>query len=67
MERPSTLTAVSKLAIAGEQGGFSVEQMIQLLNAGLSVETLLQLIAQRLDGNGLGSETSFSRSSRWII
>jgi hypothetical protein len=48
MEKPSLLTAVSKLAIAGEQAGFSIEQMIELLNQGLSVETLLNLISWRL-------------------
>ncbi len=41
--------AVCKLAIAGEQAGFSVEQMIEFLNAGLSVEGLLDLIALRLE------------------
>jgi hypothetical protein len=30
--------AVHKLAVAGEQAGFSFEQMIQLLNAGITVE-----------------------------
>jgi hypothetical protein len=33
-----------KLAVAGEQAGLSVEQMIRLLNDGLAVETLLELI-----------------------
>lgn len=41
--------AVCKLAIAGEQAGFSVEQMIDFLNSGLSVEGLLDLIALRLE------------------
>jgi len=48
MEKPSLLTAVGKLAIAGEQAGFKIEQMIELLNEGLSVETLLDLIYWRL-------------------
>ena len=48
METPSLLTAVGKLAIAGEQAGFKIEQMIELLNEGLSVETLLDLISWRL-------------------
>jgi hypothetical protein len=43
MGRPSLLKAVGKLAIAGEQAGFSLEQMIELLNEGLSVEALLDL------------------------
>jgi hypothetical protein len=49
MERPSLVRAVGKLAIAGEQAGFSVEQMIALLNEGLTVETLLDLISWRLE------------------
>ncbi len=49
MERPSLLRAIGKLAIAGEQAGFSLEQMIELLNEGLSVETLLDLISWRLE------------------
>ena len=49
MERPSLVRAVGKLAVAGEQAGFSVEQMIELLDNGLSVETLLDLISWRLE------------------
>jgi len=35
--------ATRKLALAGEQTGFSVEEMIELLKTGASVETLLDL------------------------
>ncbi len=45
------MIAIGKLAIAGEQAGFTIEQMIDLLNSGLSVETLLELIARRLEGS----------------
>jgi len=48
MENPSLIIAISKLAVAGEQAGFSLEQMIELLDAGLSVETLLELITWQL-------------------
>jgi hypothetical protein len=41
--------AIRKLAQAGEQVGFSVEEMIELLKTGVSVETLLDLICSRLD------------------
>ncbi len=41
--------AIRKLALAGEEVGFSVEEMIELLNMGASVETLLNLICQRLN------------------
>jgi hypothetical protein len=37
--------AIRKLALAGEQAGFSVEEMIELLKTGASVETLLDLLS----------------------
>jgi hypothetical protein len=36
--------AIRKLALADEQAGFSVEEMIELLKTGASVETLLDLL-----------------------
>jgi hypothetical protein len=42
------LRAVGKLARAGEQAGFNLEEMIEMLNSGMSVENLLNLIACRL-------------------
>jgi hypothetical protein len=47
---PSTVATFYKLAIAGEQAGFSLEDMISLLNAGLTGENLLDLIERRLTG-----------------
>jgi len=47
MQNSSLVAAIEKLAIAGEQAGFSVEQMIQLLNDGMTVERLLDLITLR--------------------
>lgn len=41
--------AVEKLARAGEGAGFTVEEMIELLSSGVSVEMLLDLICTRLD------------------
>lgn len=46
---PSLVGAVERLAIAGQQAGLSVEQMIDLLNDGMAVDTLLDLIAWRLE------------------
>jgi hypothetical protein len=57
------LAAVSKLAIAGERAGFTVEEMIRLLNAGLSIESLLEIIAKCLDRPQPAIPAS---SSRWI-
>ena len=48
MEQPILMTAIEKLVRAGEQAGFSVEQMIQMLQMGIEVETLLQMIDRRL-------------------
>jgi hypothetical protein len=62
MENPSLQTAINKLAIFGERAGFSVEQMIQILNSGVSVETLLQLIASNLE-----MKKPAAPSSRWIM
>jgi hypothetical protein len=38
MESQLQLNAIRKLAIAGEQAGFTLDQMIQLLNSGMSAE-----------------------------
>ena len=46
---PSGVNAVWKLANAGERAGLSLEQMIELLNSGMSVVALLDLITWRLD------------------
>ena len=40
--------AVRKLALAGEQAGFSVEEMIEILNTGVSIDVLLDMICCRL-------------------
>lgn len=47
MDRPELVRAVEKLAQAGEQAGLSVEEMIRILNAGVTVECLLDLIERR--------------------
>jgi hypothetical protein len=47
--RRAQVAAINKLAVAGEQAGFTLEQMIQLLDSGLSVETLLEMIAWRFE------------------
>ena len=49
MDRPILVLGIAKLAAAGQQAGFTVEQMIGLLNAGLGVEGLIDLIAWRLE------------------
>jgi hypothetical protein len=66
MEKPSLVAAIGKLAIAGEQTGFSLEQMIELLDHGLSVETLLDLISWRLEPLRKPSAQP-ACSSGWIV
>jgi hypothetical protein len=65
MTTPSLAASVYKLAMAGEQAGFTIEQMIELLNAGLAVDSLLKLIEQRLELSTV--QTSEPRSSRWVM
>ena len=60
MENPSLVLAISKLAAAGEQAGFTLEQMIDLLDAGLEVKTLLDLICMRLIGQS-------ACTSNWVM
>jgi hypothetical protein len=42
------MQAIHKLVVAGEEAGFTVEQMIDLLSSGLTVAMLLDLIELRL-------------------
>lgn len=65
MERESLTVAIGKLAVAGEKAGFSVEHMIQLLDAGLTVETLIELIAWRTER--VSQPTQYAASSCWIV
>jgi len=53
------IRSVGKLAMASERAGFTVEQMIRLLNAGFTVECLIDLIVEGLNEMGLvESETA---------
>jgi hypothetical protein len=63
MQHPVLVRAVERLAAAGERAGFSVEDMIRMLNAGVSVETLLDIIDRSLRP----SREEAARSSRWIM
>lgn len=49
MENQSRVNAIWKLAVVGEQAGFSLEQMIELLNSGMDVVALLDVITWRLE------------------
>jgi len=66
MAAPSIAASVFKLAVAGEQAGFTLEQMIELLNAGLTVESLLRMIERRL-ARVSACEPEQLGSSRWVM
>jgi hypothetical protein len=53
---------IDRLVRAGEQAGLSVADMIQILNAGVSVEILLNLIERNLQS----AQTATGRSSRYV-
>ena len=65
MDSPSLVVAISKLAAAGEQAGFTLEQMIGLLDAGLGVNALLELICWRLNGTHLAPRAC-GTSTHWV-
>jgi hypothetical protein len=69
MAAASLMKAIEKLAVAGEEAGLSVEQMIEMLNGGVSVETLIELIeliSCRLDLLQ-NSKRSVLSSVRWVM
>ena len=63
MVTPTLVRAIGKLAAVGERVGFTLEEMIQLLDSGLSVATLLELISRRLEAPPLDS----LRPTNWIV
>jgi hypothetical protein len=65
MENPSLILAISKLA-AGERAGFTLEQMIDMLDHGLEVETLMELICLRLNPAATTPDHVVSRY-RWVM
>lgn len=54
------MTAVEKLFLVGEQAGFTIEQMIQMLDTGVSVDALVRLIEGRFC-------LPTGCSSRWVM
>ena len=67
MPKPSIASSVFKLALAGEQAGFTLDQMIDMLNTGITVASLLGLIEVRLacrQRQQMPAETSLSR---WVM
>lgn len=49
MEQPNLPAMIGKLVLTAEEADMDVQQMIDLLNVGLSIEALLLLIELRLE------------------
>jgi hypothetical protein len=62
----SIAASVFKLAVTGEQVGFTLQQMIELLNAGVTVESLLRMIERRL-ACASACEPQQLGFSRWVM
>jgi len=58
---PILIEAVDRLVQVAGRAGMSATDMIRVLNAGVSVETLLALIERNLQASRMGTS-----SSRWI-
>ena len=61
MPRLELAQAIEKSARAAERAGMSIDDVIRILNAGVSVETLLDLIGR------LQARSADTRFSRWIM
>ncbi len=61
MPKPSLRTSVRKLAFYGQHAGFSIAEMIRMLKAGVSMETLVLLITARLEG------AKAQGTSKWVM
>jgi hypothetical protein len=65
MDKAALVSGIAKLAMAGQQAGLTVEQMIGLLNEGLGVEGLIEVIAWRLEQPK--PLTPVTSSSGWAV
>ena len=66
MTKPSVAATVYKLALAGEQAGFTLEEMIAMLNTGITVQTLLGLIEVRLASRQWREMPAQDCSRHWV-
>lgn len=63
MENPVLSSAVGKLFVNGASAGLSLQDMIELLEAGLTVDALLCLISWHLNGT---PSSAAPNSMRWL-
>lgn len=66
MEDELKVAAIYKLALAGERAGYSVDEMIEMLRDGLSVENLLYLIERQLRLKDM-THAAETFSSTWVM
>ena len=53
--------AIERLVQAGEQVGFTVHDLIRMLNGGMNLESLLDVIEVRMTGTCLHAESGAGR------
>jgi len=56
--RTDIASCIARVAVAGQQAGFTVDEMIEFLQNGLKLETLIDLIAARLEMKSLLGQVS---------
>jgi hypothetical protein len=64
---PSAIETIRKLAAAGEQAGFTLEEMIEMLKGGMSVLSLLQVIEMCMQWSEPTLSGLAGQHSRWIM
>jgi len=64
MENPALISAAGKLVINAASAGLNLEDVIELLGAGLTVDTLLWLISWHQTGTLSPAAPS---SMRWVM
>jgi len=67
VSRPGIETTVYKLALVGEQAGFTLEEMIAMLECGITMEILLGLIELRLAAQQQPDNVTKTRSPQWSM
>ena len=66
MDEQVPVDLIRKLAEAGARAGFSFEDMVALLNSGITVARLLELIESRLNSSSAQPKHQMS-SKHWIM
>lgn len=67
VSKPAIETTAHKLALAGEQAGFTLEEMISMLDCGITMEILLGLIELRLASQKQPEKPIIEAHSSWWV